>query len=111
MVMLLRTDNLLKSELDSLYSKTHTNLYQLNTIKLKGNINYSFSFCFRQMVVKYYSQLTIHTKQQLFNKLSRISLTNAKNLETVQQAAHMLSLSLTTHVWLYTRSTAQASTE
>lgn len=70
--------DVLKSELDSLYSKTHTrthNLYQLNTIKLKGDINYSLSL-FKQSIVKYYSQLTIHKnhEQQLCIKISNILL-------------------------------------
>ena len=70
--------DVLKSELDSLYSKTHTrthNLYQLNTIKLKGDINYSLSL-FKQSIGKYYSQLTIHKnhEQQLRIKISNILL-------------------------------------
>jgi hypothetical protein len=93
-----QTINTLDSELDSLYSKTHTDLYQLNTIKLIGNINYSF--CFKQMVVKYYRSAHYTHKQQLVKRVSHISLTNAKNLKTrkVQQTAHMLSHFLTTHV-------------
>ena len=70
--------DVLKSQLDSLYSKTHTrthNLYQLNTIKLKGDINYSLSL-FKQSIGKYYSQLTIHKnhEQQLRIKISNTLL-------------------------------------
>ena len=78
MAVLLKTNNGCFKIGISLYSKTHTrthNLYQLNTIKLKGDINYSLSL-FKQSIGKYYSQLTIHKnhEQQLRIKISNILL-------------------------------------
>lgn len=63
------------------------------------------------MIVKYYRQLTIHIKQQLVNRISRISLTNAKNLKKkVQQAAHMLSLPHNTRVAVHCTGIYRVST-